>query len=53
MGYVKLKMKYYFLINISIFRVAVGLERGPFSLVRIIQKLLELKSSDSGLENRD
>jgi hypothetical protein len=29
----------------------VGLERGPLSLVRIIEELLELKSSGSGLEN--
>jgi hypothetical protein len=27
----------------QIFRVAVGLELGPFSLVRIIEKLLERK----------
>jgi hypothetical protein len=31
----------------------VGLERGPLSLVRIIEELLEWKSSDSGLENCD
>jgi hypothetical protein len=30
----------------------VGLERGSLSLVRIIDELLEWKSSDSGLENR-
>jgi hypothetical protein len=30
----------------------VGLERGPLSLVRIIQELLEWKISASGLENR-
>jgi hypothetical protein len=30
----------------------VGLERGPLSLVRIIEELLEWKSSGSGLENR-
>jgi hypothetical protein len=30
----------------------VGLERGPLSFVRIIEELLELKSSGSGLENR-
>jgi hypothetical protein len=30
----------------------VGLERGPLSLVNIIEELLELKSSCSGLENR-
>jgi hypothetical protein len=29
-----------------------GLERGPLSLVRIIEELLEWKSSGSGLENR-
>jgi hypothetical protein len=31
----------------------VGLEQGTLSLVRIIEELLELKSSGSGLENRD
>jgi hypothetical protein len=31
----------------------VGLERGPLSLVRISEELLEWKSSSSGLENRD
>jgi hypothetical protein len=31
----------------------VGLERGPHSLVRIIEELLEWKSSGSGLENRE
>jgi hypothetical protein len=30
----------------------VGLERGPLSLVRIIEELPEWKSSGSGLENR-
>jgi hypothetical protein len=30
----------------------VGLERGPFSLVRIIEEPLEWKSSGSGQENR-
>jgi hypothetical protein len=30
----------------------VGLERGPLSLVRIIEELLEWKSSGSCLENR-
>jgi hypothetical protein len=30
----------------------VGLERGPLSPVRIIEELLEWKSSGSGLENR-
>jgi hypothetical protein len=29
----------------------VGLERGPLSLVRIIEELLEWKISGSGLEN--
>jgi hypothetical protein len=32
-----------------IFGVAVGLEWGPFSLVRITKELLERKSSGSGL----
>jgi hypothetical protein len=31
----------------------VGLERGPLSLVSIIQELLGRKSSGSGLEKRD
>jgi hypothetical protein len=31
----------------------VGLELGPLSLVRIIEELLEWKSSGSGLENRN
>jgi hypothetical protein len=31
----------------------VGLERGPLSLVSIIEELLERKSSGSGLENRE
>jgi hypothetical protein len=35
------------------FLEVVGLERGPLSLVRIIEELLESKSSGSGLENRD
>jgi hypothetical protein len=30
----------------------VGLERGPLSLVSIIEKLLEWKSSGSGPEDR-
>jgi hypothetical protein len=30
----------------------VDLERGPLSLRRIIEELLEWKSSDSGQENR-
>jgi hypothetical protein len=29
----------------------VGLKRGPLSLVRINEELLEIKSSGSGLEN--
>jgi hypothetical protein len=36
----------------QIFWVSAGLERGPLSLVRIIEELLEWKSSGSGLENR-
>jgi hypothetical protein len=31
----------------------VGLERGPLSLVSTIEKVLEIKSSGSCLENRD
>jgi hypothetical protein len=31
----------------------LGLERGPLSLVSIIEELLERKSSGSGVENRD
>jgi hypothetical protein len=31
----------------------VGLERGPLSLVNTIEELLGIKSSGSGLENRD
>jgi hypothetical protein len=31
----------------------MGLERGPLSLVRITEELLEWKSSGFGLENRD
>jgi hypothetical protein len=34
-----------------IFSAVVGLERGPLSLVRINEVLLERKSSGSGLEN--
>jgi hypothetical protein len=30
----------------------VGLERGPLCLVRVIEELLEWKSSNSGQENR-
>jgi hypothetical protein len=36
-----------------IFWEVVGLERGSLSLVRIIEELLELRSSGSGLENWD
>jgi hypothetical protein len=35
------------------FGEVVGLERGPLSLVRITEGLLEWKSSGFGLENRD
>jgi hypothetical protein len=31
----------------------VGLERGPLSLVSIIEDLFETKSSGSGLESRE
>jgi hypothetical protein len=34
----------------QIFREVAGLERGPLSLVRITEELLEWKSSGSGLE---
>jgi hypothetical protein len=37
----------------QIFWEVVGLERGPLSLGRIIEELLEWKSKGSGLENRD
>jgi hypothetical protein len=37
----------------EIFLEVVGLERGPLSLVRVIEELLEWKSSGSGLENRN
>jgi hypothetical protein len=37
----------------QIFWEVVGLERGPLSLVRIIEELLKGKSSGSGLENWD
>jgi hypothetical protein len=36
----------------QIFWEVVGLERGPLSLMRIIEKLLEWESSDSGQESR-
>jgi hypothetical protein len=37
----------------QIFWEIVGLERGPLSLMMIIEGLLETKSSDSSLENRN
>jgi hypothetical protein len=37
----------------QIFWEVVGLERGPLSLVRTTEELLEWKSSSSGLENRN
>jgi hypothetical protein len=37
----------------QIFCEVVGLERGPLSLVRITEELLEWKNNDSRLENRD
>jgi hypothetical protein len=37
----------------QIFREVVGLERGPFNRVSIIEELLERKSSGSGLECRE
>jgi hypothetical protein len=37
----------------QIFCEAVGLERGPLSLVRTTEELLGRNSSGSGLENRD
>jgi hypothetical protein len=37
----------------TFFLEVVGLERGPLSLVRIIEELLERRSGGSGLENRD
>jgi hypothetical protein len=39
--------------HLKIKKTAVGLERGPLSLVSTIEELLERISSDSGLENRD
>jgi hypothetical protein len=36
-----------------IFWEAVSLERGPHSVMRIIEELLEKKSSGFGIENRD
>jgi hypothetical protein len=35
------------------FGEVVGLERGPFSLEGIIEEMLDRKSSDFGLENRE
>jgi hypothetical protein len=35
----------------QIFREVVGLKRGPLSLMRIIEELLEWKSSGSSVEN--
>jgi hypothetical protein len=40
-------------LQIQIFWEVMGLERGPLNLVRIIEELLECKSSGSALENRD
>jgi hypothetical protein len=37
----------------QIFLEVVGLERGPLSLVKIIEELPETKNSGSGLENRN
>jgi hypothetical protein len=37
----------------QIFWEVVGLERGPLNLVSTTEELLERKSSDSGLENRE
>jgi hypothetical protein len=37
---------------ITIFWEVVGLERGPLSLVRITEELLEWKSCGSGQENQ-
>jgi hypothetical protein len=39
-------------LRYQIFWKVVGLERGPLSLVKIIEELLEWKSSGSGQENR-
>jgi hypothetical protein len=41
-------------INIALFpEEVVDLQRGPLSLVRITEELLQWKSNGSGLENRD
>jgi hypothetical protein len=37
----------------QIFWEAAGLERGPLSVVRTTEELLEMKGIGSGLENRD
>jgi hypothetical protein len=37
----------------QIFGEVVGLERGPLNFVSTVEELLERKSSDSGLDNRD
>jgi hypothetical protein len=42
-----------YLKHVPIFWEVVGLERGPLSLVNTIEELFEIKSSGSGLENRD
>jgi hypothetical protein len=43
----------YVIIIIYLPADVVGLERGPLSIVRITEELLEWKSSVSGLENFD
>jgi hypothetical protein len=40
-------------LRYQIFWEVVGLQRGPLSLVSTIEELLEIKSSCSGLENRE
>jgi hypothetical protein len=40
-------------LQIQIFWKVVGLERGPLSLLRKIEELLERKSRSSGLENQE
>jgi hypothetical protein len=39
--------------NVYVFARVVALERGPLSLMRITEELLESKSSSFGLENRN
>jgi hypothetical protein len=39
--------------NYQIFREAVGLKRGPLSLVSTIEELLGRRNSGSGLESRE